>query len=456
MERIASVLAPGLAREDDLEGTRRLAVALLSASPRVMVVSPGLCRVDARGWDRRGGEEALGEALLEAAADGISGGGGGSAGAGIADVAVAADAAARLAAPGGVRIVAPGEARAFLAPLSLELLPLPGEFRETLRALGLRRVGELASLERSELEARFGARGLRAHRRARGEDDRLFRPLAPDEPPEAEMELEGPARAVEPLLFVLRHLLHRLCGELAGKGRAVGRLRLVLVLEGEEERELGVTPARSTRDETLLLELCRAGLERTAEKGRLPRPVTALRLAAVERAPPRVRQEELFEKASRDPAAAAGVLARIRARLGRSAVVRPSPRPGHRPEARSAWEPVTLDPTGTREAVDGEGAPRREEAPGGEEAPEGVLRLLPDPRPVGVRRRDGRPVAVEDERGRHEVLAAEGPERLSGDWWTAPYRREYFRICTDRGELLWIYREPRRGDDRWWLHGWWD
>jgi protein ImuB len=65
-------------------------------------------------------------------------------------------------------------------------------------------------------------------------------------------------------------------------------------------------------------------------------------------------------------------------------------------------------------------------------------------------------VAVEDERGRHEVIAAEGPERLSGDWWTAPYRREYFRICTDRGELLWIYREPRRGDDRWWLHGWWD
>ncbi|HKK08520.1 MAG TPA: hypothetical protein VKA44_06525, partial [Gemmatimonadota bacterium] len=41
---------------------RRLAAALLAASPRVMVAGPDLCRVDARGWGRRGGEPAFARA----------------------------------------------------------------------------------------------------------------------------------------------------------------------------------------------------------------------------------------------------------------------------------------------------------------------------------------------------------------------------------------------------------
>jgi protein ImuB len=56
------------------------------------------------------------------------------------------------------------------------------------------------------------------------------------------------------------------------------------------------------------------------------------------------------------------------------------------------------------------------------------------------------------------LIVAEGPERLSGDWWKDPYRREYFRACTEDGELLWLYREWRgRGREaKWWLHGFYD
>jgi len=87
----------------------------------------------------------------------------------------------------------------------------------------------------------------------------------------------------------------------------------------------------------------------------------------------------------------------------------------------------------------------------------GVLRLLPEPAPVEVKTENGRPVELRDAGKTRIVAAAEGPERLSGDWWKDPYRREYFRVCTVDGELLWLYREIRRtGDLRWWLHGWWD
>lgn len=454
MGRVASVRAPSLGGEAD--ATRRLAAALLAGSPRVMVAAPGLCRVDARGWGRRGGEEALARALLAAARETVP-----RAGVGIADVAVAADVAARLAAsrPEAPWLVVPaGEARAFLAPLPPRLLPLSEGLKETLRVLGVDRIGWLADREPGELEARFGEEGLRAARWARGEDDRVFRPLAPEEPPEVRMELEGPVDSTEPLLFVLRRLLARLCSDLAAEGRCAARLRLGLAMEGREgEATVTVAPARPTRREGLLLELCRAGLERAAEGGRLPAPATAMSLTAVERAPPAARQGDLFAADPRDPAAAAGALSRLRAELGEEAVVRPRPRSHHRPEARSGWEPVSLEAgaspgprPGSRKDDEGGGE-------GGEAAPPAVLRLLPEPRRVEVRCDDERrPAAVREDGERRVVVAAEGPERLSGDGWERPFRREYFRASTGAGELLWIFREPGREEDAWWLHGWWD
>ena len=470
MERLASVWVPSLATPGAGEGggdaagdTRRLAAALLAGSPRVRVAGPGLCRVDARGWERRGGEEVLARTLLGAVAEATPGA---EAGVGIAGVAVAADAAARLAAgagdapglpPGvparsgdGFLAVPPDEASAFLAPLPPRFLALSDELCETLRVLGVERIGWLAEREPGELEARFGAEGLRAARRARGRDDRVFRPLDAEEPPEARVELEGPVPETEPLLFVLRRLLARLCSDLEAEGRCAARLRLALTLEGrEEEAAVTVAPARPTRREDLLLELCRAGLERASEEGRLPAPALAVSLTAVERAAPDARQVDLFAAEPRDPAAAAGALSRLRARLGEAAVARPRPRPHHRPEARGRWEPVSLGARGAAGGDDGE-AP----APG---PPAAVLRLLPAPRRVEVRCDDDRrPAAVREADERHEVTAAEGPERLSGEGWGRPFRREYFRALTGEGELLWLYREPRREEDAWWLHGWWD
>jgi protein ImuB len=86
-----------------------------------------------------------------------------------------------------------------------------------------------------------------------------------------------------------------------------------------------------------------------------------------------------------------------------------------------------------------------------------MLRLLPEPLPLRVKTDAGKPVEVAGAGPTRTITAAEGPERLSGDWWKDPYRREYFRVCTGEGELLWLYREIRHtGELRWWLHGWWD
>lgn len=479
-----------VAREARADLDRRLTRVLFTGSPRAALAGPGVGRLDARGWNRRGGEEALGRVLLEAAdAGGLEG-----VGVGIADTAVAADVAAERAARGGakvgttrsggwsgarmepgddtdaparLRIVPSGGARGFLAPLPLEALPLPDELLDTLRALGLRRAGDLARLERRAVEARLGPEGVRAHRWARGEDDRVFPFRTPDDPPEASMELEGGVRSTEPLLFVLRQLLHRVCDELVGEGRCAARLRLRLELDGgaARAREAEVVPARPTRRETLLFDLCRATLDRIAGEEGLPVPVTALALRVEERRSGDARQGDLFAAPGRDPLRADAALSRLRARLGPRAVVRPVSRPTHRPEDRNAWAPVEGDPTSaaTRSGRSDARPTAAEPRDGGNPdvagaALPGVLRLLPEPEAVEVRCEAGRPVAVRDRRGRHRVTAAEGPERVSGDWWEGdPWAREYWWAHTDGSELLWLFREHRGGDGTAWrLHGWWD
>ncbi len=445
MDRIASIRVAG--PEVDESHLPRLTEALLTGSPRVSQAGRDLFRVDARGWERLGGEVALARTLHAALGDaGFS-----VVRIGIADVAVASDAAAGLAheaTPPGTLIVPPGRTREFLAPLPLTFLPVPEDLKDTLRALGLRRLGQVAIRERAELEARFGPGGVRAHRLAVGEDDRVFQPIIVGEPPEASLELQGHVDQLEQLLFALRHLLHRVCEDLASDGRCASRVLLLFRLETGGRRRADVVPARPTRREELLFDLCRAVLERaTGETGRLSAPVVEFRVRAEQTAPAESRQGDLFAGEWRDPLAAAAALSRLRARLGPESVITPVERANHRPESRNAWQRATELPDLSPEGVD---SLSRDE-------PASALRLLRDPVAVEVTMAEGQLTEYRGPLGSQPLIAAEGPERLSGDWWKDPYRREYYRACTSEGELLWLFREYRpSGTLRWWLHGWWD
>jgi len=73
--------------------------------------------------------------------------------------------------PNGVLWVVPGEESQFLAPLDVRAIPGVGKVMEShLHELGIQKVGDLARLEESELEQRFGKWGLALAGKARGED----------------------------------------------------------------------------------------------------------------------------------------------------------------------------------------------------------------------------------------------------------------------------------------------
>ncbi len=73
--------------------------------------------------------------------------------------------------------------------------------------------------------------------------------------------------------------------------------------------------------------------------------------------------------------------------------------------------------------------------------------LLPAPLLVDVRAERGHPQRIHLERGWMLISRAEGPERLSGDWWTnAPFSRSYWAVDLG-GRAAWVFEE----DGRWYL-----
>jgi protein ImuB len=68
---------------------------------------------------------------------------------------------------------------------------------------------------------------------------------------------------------------------------------------------------------------------------------------------------------------------------------------------------------------------------------------------------DGPPICFHLRGTRHGVADSLGPERIETGWWRGPHvKRDYYRVVTEDGRRLWLFRERDTG--RWFLHGWFD
>jgi protein ImuB len=92
------------------------------------------------------------------------------------------------------------------------------------------------------------------------------------------------------------------------------------------------------------------------------------------------------------------------------------------------------------------------------------MRLLARPEPIEAVAEvpDGPPLRFRWRRALHEVVAAEGPERIEGAWWSehGGPARDYFRVEDKSGLRFWLFRAGLyrdlahgAGAPAWFLHG---
>ncbi len=147
-----------------------------------------------------------------------------------------------------------GTERAFLGGFPVSVLPVSEEMQRRLQVFGLRRLGQFAHLPPAAALAQFGWEGQRAHRLARGLDDRPLVPGHGERSEQAGQQFDPPLDNLETLTATAAHLAAALAQRLDAVFLRAGRLAV------EAQCADG---ARLTAERTLA--------EATADAGRLSR-----------------------------------------------------------------------------------------------------------------------------------------------------------------------------------------
>ena len=368
---------------------------------------------------------------------------------------------ARFAARGfpGITVVPEGQEAERLGNLPLDVLfpeqtgPNRSEendcLLETFDLWGVRNLRALCALPEVALSERMGQAGPHLQKLARGV---VSRTVVPVEPPlifEEAMELEHPLVLLEPLAFLLAHLLDQLCARLGARALAAQELRLQLTLDNgfhfiedvpEEESDHTGKDAHVDSDGTTVGQAgdgaaSQNGFTRSATflrtlalpvpmldakvflkllqldlKAHPPgAPILKVRLSATP-AQPRTIQAGLFLPPTPEPEKLELTLARIADMVGEDKVGSLQVFDSHRPGAFRMQRFVPREPEGQEEKSN----------PPASHAPITALRMFRPPLRAIVTLHDGKPahlVCPKRKEVHGEILWMAGPWRSSGDWW---------------------------------------
>lgn len=445
--------------EGDRAALKDLAIALARRwAPTVAVSGEDGLFIDLTGVSHlHGGEEAFAGRLVRLLARL-----GYTARVAVADTAGAAWALARRH-PNPVTIVAPTWHVEAIEPLPAAALRLEEAHVRLLDRLGVDTVAELMRLPRAPLTRRFGGALVRRLDQATG---RAPEPLEPVETPQrivVEHRFVEPiatAKAIEHWLGVLGQSL---CEELARAGRGARSVELVADRVDGVPQMLRVGFSRPTRDPGHLLSLLLRRVEEIAPGLGLDALTLHVRrsdpLGAEPFAP------SLAEETSLDLAPFVDLLEN---RVGSYRVWRVRPVESDVPERSTAPCPP-LDPPERAAPALRAGDVRllaavEDDHPWHRRWPR-PSRLLPRPEPVEhvlAELPDHPPKRFTWRGESYRVVRAEGPERITGEWWRRAAEhdavRDYFHLEDEQGRRFWLFRRgdgwrPETGDLSWHMHG---
>lgn len=339
-----------------------------------------------------------------------------------------------------------GDLAELLAPLPVAALRLPAQVVRTLERLGLKTIGALAGVPRRSLARRFreADNPLDALDRMLGRKPEPLTAAPLDPPPRSLLRLAEPVADPSAAAQALALLVPKLARQL--QARRLGARRLVLAgyrVDGEV-MVAAAACALATRDEQHLLRLLKDktaaldpgfGFDAFALEASWSEPLDSAQDGLIGGPPPALEVARLVD--------------RLSVKLGADKVRRPRAVESHLPERASGWVAAVA-------SLDCRAA-----------APLAMTmrpqRLLDRPEAIAViyATPEGLPRRFVWRRAVHDVARAEGPERISPEWWRergTARLRDYYRVEDKDGRRFWIYREGlfgdgRGGDPLWYLHG---
>jgi protein ImuB len=349
-------------------------------------------------------------------------------------------------------IVPQGKIGEALASLPVEALRLAEEIVRLLKRLGLKRIGQLYDLPRASLERRFHSRETAEavlHRldQALGRREEPRSPLLPAPDYAARFPFPEPLITHEGVVAGLDHLAEKLCQALNLARRGARRLQLAIYRADGTSAVIDAGLSAPSREPSHLARLFADRVE-AVDVGF---GVDLMVLAALATEPLLPAQTAFTRREGRERQEP--LIDRLASRLSGAAVRRLFSRESHIPERAQE----------TRSALAG-ASPWSKPSPA---KPPRPCLLFAEPEPVDVLAEipEGPPARFTWRRVTRRVVKAEGPERISPEWWRELVRssgsrpRDYYRIEDEDGRRYWVFRAGlyQESDAKdlptWFLHG---
>lgn len=342
---------------------------------------------------------------------------------------------------GQASIVSPGRASEAVASLPVTALRLADSVVTSLHEVGIERVAHLASKPRSSLQLRFGADVLLRLDQAFGSIHEALTSLVPPELPRAELRFAEPIGDPEDLKRVIDKLCDALCVQLAARGIGARRLDLVFLRVDNIPQAARIGLSRPYREPRHLSKLL-------AERLIVIDPGFGIEIASLTASwvEALVERQTIGGHVTEEGSEVdvSQLVDTLGVRLGASKVYRLAP-------VESALPERTMRRVSALHALNGAEWPKNLPRP---------ARLFVNPEKVeAVAELPDHPPRLFIWRNmRHRITAADGPERIHGEWWVNASEtqlvRDYYRVETADGTRYWLFRDaPAEQGGSWWLHG---
>ena len=326
-----------------------------------------------------------------------------------------------------------------LMSLPPEALRLDPEAIQRLHKLGLSQVRQLMDIPRPALRKRFGSHTLMRLDMTLGQEIEPFQPVVPKEPYHERLPCLEPILTATGIEIAIKRLLEALCARLQQEQKG---LRKAIFrgyrMDGKVEQvEIGTSGASNHVDH--IFKLFQPKLQ-TIE------PALGIELFTLD-APKvedyRSKAVNLWEGSGNlEDTRLSELIDRLASKVGTQAIHRYLPDEHHWPE-RSFRLATSL-----RE---------KSAIPWPHEKPRPIC-LLQKPQPIEVTAPipDYPPMLFRYNGKRHQVVKADGPERLEQEWWIQQgQHRDYYRVEDEHGRRYWLFRLGHYHDPKfqWFLHG---